>query len=253
MVIPAYNEEENIRRGTLQQVVDFLAARPYVSELLVVDDGSEDDTPRLIESMAPAVTLVRNPHGGKAAAVRTGMLTAVGRYVIFMDMDLATPVTYVDECLAHLEAGSDIVIASREAPGSKRLGDPLTRKVAARVFHFLARHLVLPGIGDSQCGFKGFRREVARDLFGSLLLFGESEGTVSGPSVTAFDVEVLVLARKRGYRIKEMPVTWRHLESRRVSVVKDSARMFVQLLRVWLNERQGEYDAAPGAEQDRRA
>ena len=245
VVIPAYNEEGNIRRGTLRQVADYLAQRPFSNELLVVDDGSEDATADLVEQLSPPVTLIRNQHQGKAASVRKGVLAAEARFVVFMDMDLATPVTYIDECLAQLQEGFDVVIASREVEGSRRQGDPMTRKLAAKTFHFLVRKLLLPDIHDSQCGFKGFRREVAQDLFKSLLVFADHQRKIAGPMVTAFDVELLLLAQKRGYRIKELAVIWHHIESRRVSVFKDSYRMSIQLLRVWFNNVRGRYDVRP--------
>lgn len=242
VVIPAYNEEANIRRGTLRQVVDYLADQPYSSELLVVDDGSEDETASLVRELHPSVTLIRSQHQGKAASVRKGVLAARGSYVIFMDMDLATPVSYVDDCLAQLEAGFDVVIASREVKGARRLGDPVTRKLAAKAFNFLVRKLLLPDTRDSQCGFKGFRRQVAQDLFRSLVVFADTARRVAGPMVTAFDVELLLLAKKRGHRIKEIPVTWQHLRSGSVNLFKDAYRMLDELLRVYVNNLRGKYD-----------
>jgi glycosyltransferase involved in cell wall biosynthesis len=244
LVIPAYNEAPNLRRGVLQQVADYLAGQPYPHEVLVVDDGSADETPSLVEAFAqeyPTFTLLREPHRGKATAVRAGVLAARGRYVLFADLDLSTPLTYTEPFLQLLDGGWDIVIASREAKGGVRLGAPVQRRVMGKAFGLLVRLLLLPGIHDSQCGFKAFRREVALDLFRSLRVFQAKAGEVSGPRVTAFDVELLLLARKKGYTIREVPVLWRHMETRRVNPLLDSSRMLREVLTIWWNDRRGLY------------
>lgn len=243
VVIPAYNEADSIRQGVLQEVVDFLASKDYTSELLVVDDGSEDETASLIEQGPTTITLIRNRHQGKAASVRKGVLAARGRYVIFMDMDLSTPIRYVDAALAALDRGADVVIASRHVKGGQRLGDPWPRRLAAKAFALLVRILLLPDVHDSQCGFKGFRRPVAQELFNGMQVFAQEE-EVAGPRVTAFDVELLLLAKRRGYRIQEMPVTWRHVTSKRVRLLPESLRMLGELLQVWWKARRGKYNSA---------
>ena len=201
LVIPAYNEASNLRRGILEQVAEYLAGLPDPYEVLVVDDGSQDETASLVEAFArehPAFALLREPHRGKAMAVRAGVLAARGRYVLFADLDLSTPLSYVQPFLELLDGGWDIVIASREAKGGARLGVPFQRRAMGKVFSLLVRLLLLPGIHDSQCGFKAFRREVAHDLFQSLRVFQAEAGQISGPRVTAFDVELLLVARKKG-------------------------------------------------------
>lgn len=246
VVVPAYNEEENLRGGALQQVVDYLSGQPYASELIIVDDGSEDATAALVEGAArrsPLVSLLRSEHGGKARAVTAGVLAARGEYVLFTDMDQSTPIRFVEEALRELQAGSDVVIGSRFMEGSARLDEPLLRSVLGRGFSLLVRALLLPDIRDSQCGFKGFRGKAARELFRGMTVFGGAGQTVKGPMVTAFDVELLVMAKKRGYRIKEIPVTWRHVETERVSPLGDAYRMFRQVVQVWLNRLRGRYDA----------
>lgn len=244
LVIPAYNEALNLRRGILQQVANYLASRSYACEALVVDDGSTDETASLAEAFAqehPCFSLLRERHRGKAMAVRAGVLAARGRYVLFADLDLSTPLSYIHPFVELLDGGWDIVIASREAKGGARLGAPVQRRAMGRVFSLLVRLLLLPGIYDSQCGFKGFRREVAHDLFRSLRLFRGEASEVSGPRVTAFDVELLLLARKKGYTIREVPVLWRHVETKRVNPVLDSYRMLREVLIVWWNDRRGLY------------
>lgn len=246
IVIPAYNEEENIRRGSIGEVAEHLAGRDYRCEVLVVDDGSTDATPSLVEEASgrwPFVALLRAQHGGKARAVAAGVEAAAGRFVLFTDMDQSTPIQHVDEALAALSAGSEVVIASRWLKGSARLGEPLSRRLGGRAFAALVRLLLLPGVSDSQCGFKGFRREIARELFDGLLVFKGGPEGAKGPMVTAFDVELLVLARQRGYRITEIPVTWKHVETTRVSPLRDGVRMLGEVLSIWLNKRRGRYAA----------
>ena len=153
LVIPAYNEASNLRRGILEQVAEYLAGQPDPYEVLVVDDGSQDETASLVEAFArehPAFALLREPHRGKAMAVRAGVLAARGRYVLFADLDLSTPLSYVQPFLELLDGGWDIVIASREAKGGARMGIPFQRRAMGKVFSLLVRLLLLPGIHDSQ-------------------------------------------------------------------------------------------------------
>ncbi len=244
LVIPAYNEADNIQAGALSQVGSYLAEQDYESELIVVDDGSEDSTPALVEKVAaeyPFLSLIRNEHRGKTQAVRAGVMAARGRYVVFADMDLSTPIHYVGQCLEELQGGHDVVVGSREIEGSARLGEPLSRLILGKLFGLLVRALLLPDIRDSQCGFKGFRREVGHELFRSFLVFGGEGQATKGPMVTAFDVELLLLARKRNYSIKEIPVTWRHVKTSRVNPLRDSLRMFRQLLQVCISNLKGKY------------
>jgi len=247
LVIPAYNEASNLQRGILEQVADYLAGQPEPHEVLVVDDGSQDETAPLVEAFArdhPAFTLLRERHRGKAMAVRAGVMAARGRYVLFADLDLSTPLTYIPPFLELLDGGWDIVIASREAKGGARLGVPPHRRAMGKVFSLLVRLLILPGIRDSQCGFKAFRREVAHDLFRSVRVFQGEAGQVSGPRVTAFDVELLLVARKKGYTVREVPVLWHHVETNRVNPVLDSYRMLREVLTIWWNDRRGRYGRA---------
>ncbi len=249
VVIPAYNEEDNIRSGALQEVAEYLADQEYASELIVVDDGSEDATAALVAEAAGRwefVSSLAGEHGGKAHAVTLGVLAAKGKYVIFTDMDQSTPIRFVKDALAELETGSDVVIGSRLLKGAHRLDEPLVRSVLGRVFVMLVRALLLPEIRDSQCGFKGFRGDAARELFGNMMVFRTGSQGVVGPAVTAFDVELLVMARKRGFSIKEIPVTWRHVATRRVSIVRDAYRMSKEVALVWLNRLRGQYDVARG-------
>ncbi len=249
VVVPAYNEEDNIRGGTLQEVADYLSGQGYASELIIVDDGSEDATAALVEEAArrwPFVSLRRSEHGGKAHAVTVGVAAATGTYVFFSDMDQSTHIRFVEEGLRELEAGSDVVIGSRWIKGASRRGEPPLRRIAGRAFALMVRVLLLPEIRDSQCGFKGFRRDVARELFSNLMVFRAGSLRATGPTVTAFDVELLVMAKKRGYRIKEIPIAWRHVATGRVRLLRDAYHMSSQVAQVWLNKLRGRYDVESG-------
>lgn len=245
VVIPAFNEAERLP-AALDAVVAYLSTRPYCWEVVIADDGSDDATPEIAAEWAatrPAIRLLRLEHRGKAAAVHAGVRAARGSVVIFTDADLSTPIEYVDEVLTRLRDGWDVVIGSREGAGARRLGEPAYRHVMGRLYNYAVQALVLPGIRDTQCGFKGFRAEVARDIFGSSRLYHNGTPPVEGPLVTGFDVELLFLARKRGYRLYELPVTWRHQPGSKVRPGTDAVRMLRDALRVRLNDLRGCYDA----------
>ena len=243
VVIPAYNEETRLA-GTLERVVAYLEDRGQPYEVLVVDDGSTDSTAEIGGRMAgcfPHLKLIRNRHRGKGYAVRTGVLAAKGDYILFSDADLATPIEEADRLLAELRAGYDVAYASREGVGAKRLGEPLYRHLMGRLFNFLVQVLALPGVQDSQCGFKAFRRAVAHDIFQRVQLYGGQSPVIEGSMVTGFDVEVLFLARRRGYRMAEVPVVWRYDRLSKVSLVRDSWQNLRDVLRVRWNALRGRY------------
>lgn len=247
LVVPAFNEEDNVRQGVLQEIADFLDGQGIHSEVIVVDDGSDDDTPHLVESFTehhPNFRLLRAEHLGKAHSVRSGMLAARGRCHLFMDMDLATSLTHIPQFLEAVQEGTDVVIGSRAAKGAVRIGAPWTRYLMGKTFNYLVQALLLPGISDTQCGFKAFRKEVAQDLFNNLVVFQDSAKPTQGPRVTAFDVELLVVARRRGYKIKEIPVRWQYFKTNRVSLVREPYRMFSEVIRVWLNKHRGMYSSS---------
>jgi dolichyl-phosphate beta-glucosyltransferase len=244
VVIPAYNEERRLPQ-TLQSVVDFLAGQSYASEVIVVDDGSGDETAQVVESFRashPGVTLIRNDHRGKGYAVRTGVLAAQGHIVLFSDADLSTPIEEIAQLLPWFEHGYGLVIGSREGSGAKRIQEPFYRHIMGRVFNFVVRVLTVRGIDDTQCGFKAFRDDVARDLFTRMKLYGESAQTVTGSMVTGFDVEVLFIGYKAGYKIKEVPVEWRYGNESKVNPLKDSFELFRDVLMVRWNDLRGMYD-----------
>jgi len=243
VVIPAYNEETNIRLGVLDKVLRYLEAQMYEWEVILVDDGSKDNTATLIADAIgknPHFRLIKNPHQGKAATIITGMAQARGSLVLFSDLDQATPLTEVEKLLPWFDRGFDVVIGSRR---SKREGAPILRQLMARGFMSLRTHVLgLKGISDTQCGFKAFRREVAQKIFHKLKLYGKQK-TVSGAMVTAgFDIEVLFLTKMLGYKIKEVPVEWHYVETRRVNPITDSWQAFMDIIRIRLNEWKGIYN-----------
>jgi dolichyl-phosphate beta-glucosyltransferase len=242
VIIPSYNEKTNLRKGVLDKVDHFLSRQDYSSEIIIVDDGSTDGSIELVEEFIKdnsRFSLIKTSHTGKAGAVTAGMLKAEGELTLFMDMDQATPIEEVRKLLPFSKEYR-IVIGSR---GSKRQGDPWTRLLMARGM-IIARSVIvgLRGIEDTQCGFKLFHKDVSDKLFSKLEKFHNGYKTISGSSVKAgFDVELLFLARKLGYRIKEVPVEWLYVESRRVNPIKDSVEAVEDLFRIKLNDISGKY------------
>jgi glycosyltransferase involved in cell wall biosynthesis len=248
LIIPCYNEAKRLP-GTLATALAYLARCDYRWELLIADDGSSDATPQIAAGAAgqPGVCHLCLPHRGKAAAVRAGVDAARGHVIVFTDADLSTPIEYVDQARRLLLADSDLVIGTREGKGARRVDEPFYRHLMGRLFNYLVQGLLVRGVRDTQCGFKGFRADVARDLFGRSRLY-LGEGEVRGPLVTGFDVELLFLARKFGYRLYQLPVTWHHVEGSKVRPGLDSLLMLRDILRVRLNDLRGRYDAQPQRE-----
>jgi hypothetical protein len=244
LVIPAYNEAARIRRS-LTTAVDYLQSQPYPTELLLVDDGSLDQTGAIAEAFAadqPGVRIVAIAHGGKAAALRAGMMAATGDLIAFSDADLATPLRYLEVFRQATLAGDDIVIGSREGQGAVRIDEPFYRHLMGRVFNQIVRRLLLPDIQDTQCGFKLFRREAAREILDRARLYRTSDAVLRGPRVTAFDVELLVVGRRLGYRIRSIPVAWTYGNQSKVNPFRDTLNNLADVMRVKWNDVRGRYD-----------
>lgn len=246
VVIPSYNEMNNLQKGVLDKVLHFLTKKfPQKDyEVLIVDDGSTDGSREFVEEFIKDNSnfqLIKNPHLGKAGAVTTGVLKAQGEIILFADMDQATPIEELNKLLPFFGEGFDIVIGSRN---TQRKGAPLSRILMARGMILLRSLIVgLKGISDTQCGFKAFKHDVAQKLFSTLKLYSQKHKEVKGSMVTAgFDVEFLFLAQKMGYKIKEVPVSWLYVESRRVSPFKDSIEGLVGLFKIKINDFKGLYD-----------
>lgn len=246
VVIPAYNEMANIEAGSLNTVADYLARQSYTYEIIVVDDGSDDQTAALAEAFARTrarqdIRVIRNPHRGKAYTVATGLQAGRGDIVLFSDMDQATPIGETAKLLPWFDQGFDVVIGSR---GTYRRNAPLWRKAMSRS-QIVLRNVILGfrDITDTQCGFKAFRGDAIGPILHHLHLYNQQNvSQVQGATVTAgFDVEMLFVAGKLGYRIKEVPVEWDYRHSRRVNLLKDSIRGLQELMRIRWADMQGAY------------
>jgi glycosyltransferase involved in cell wall biosynthesis len=240
VVIPAYNEEYNLRTGVLDSVYDYLAQQNYTWEILFVDDGSTDSTAKLAEDFAGkhnSFFVLKETHRGKAGTVTAGILKAKGEIILFTDADQATPIDQIEKILPKFAQGYSVVIGSRHG----RQGAPITRKIMAYGFSFLRFIVLRLPYKDTQCGFKAFTSNAAEKIFKHLEIFDTNNKNV-GASVTAgFDLEILYVARKLGYKIAEVPVDWHHKEGTKVNPIKDSIEGFKGLLMVRLNSLQGRY------------
>lgn len=236
LVIPAYNEGERLP-NTLPAVAEFLESQPYLSEVILVNNNSSDNTREVAEEFAgsrPYFHVLDELKQGKGAAVRTGMEAAKGEYIFMADADFSMPVEEINKFLPPRLGTYDVAIGSREAPGAVRYNEPEYRHFMGRVFNLYVKVLAIPGFEDTQCGFKCFRREIARDIL--------PYQTIDG---WAFDVELLFIALRRGYHIEEVPVQWYFGENSRVSPVRDTINMIREVLRIRYNGFTGRYDRRP--------
>ncbi len=236
IVIPAYNEEVRLPES-LRAITEFVARKDYPVEVLIVDNNSTDRTAAIIAEFAAEFPYIRGLSErtqGKGAAVRTGMLAARGAYRFICDADLSMPIEEVDKFLPPQLDDFDIAIASREIAGAVRYDEPWYRHLMGRVFNLIVRLFAVPGLQDTQCGFKMFRAEVAEDLFPLQTMNGWS-----------FDVEILYAARQRGWRIVEVPIHWYYKANTRISPLRDSLDMFVEVLKIRRNGRRGLYARKP--------
>jgi dolichyl-phosphate beta-glucosyltransferase len=243
IVIPAYNEEKNLKKGVLDLVNNYLKKQKYSWEVLIVDDGSKDNTIKIVSDFVKKnknFKLFKEPHRGKGGTVIAGMLKASGDIVVFDDMDQATPIEELEKILPKFDQGYDIAIGSR----SGRKGANVIRKIMAFGFMTLRTLILRLPFKDTQCGFKGFKKEVVSVIFKKMEIFSNIQIS-SGSAVTAgFDLELLYIARKMGYKIAEVPVEWEEKGDRGtsgVNPIKDSWDGFRDLIKVRLNAIQGKY------------
>jgi glycosyltransferase involved in cell wall biosynthesis len=233
IVFPAHNEEERLPE-TLRQVDNFVSSQPFSTEVIIVENASEDRTMQIAREFAADHSYVQVVHldlPGKGRAVQTGMLTARGAYRFICDVDLSMPINEITRFLPPQKQDVSIAIASREAPGAVRYNEPQYRHLVGRVFNNLVRWTVLPHLQDTQCGFKCFTAETAETLFPLQTITGWT-----------FDVEILAVANHRGYRIEEVPIQWYYQPRSKVNVWKDSLKMARDLLLIRRKLRRGDYD-----------
>jgi dolichyl-phosphate beta-glucosyltransferase len=233
VVVPAYNEERRLA-VTLEALCGFLRATDWDWEVRVVDDGSTDNTASIADAYRarePRVVVHREPHRGKGGTVKAGLLAATAEYRFICDADLSMPVDELRRFLPPQAQAFDVAIGSREGAAARRVGEPAYRHVMGRLFNWVVQRLALPGIEDSQCGFKMFTADAVASIFPKV--------TVEG---WAFDVEVLAIARAQQMRILEIPIEWHYREESRLNMARDGVSMVRELLRISSRARQGIYN-----------
>lgn len=232
IVVPAFNEEARLG-ATLAELIAYLSHQPWRWEIRVVDDGSSDATAAIaarVSEREPRVIIQREPHRGKGGAVRAGLLAAPLPYRFICDADLSMPVGELSRFLPPRLGGFDVAIGSREGHGARRVGEPLVRHLAGRVFNQAVQRLMVPGIEDTQCGFKMFTARAAEAIF-----------PLVGIDGWAFDIEALFIARSRGMRIVEVPIEWHYRRESQVNLARDGATMMRDLFEIRRRAARGGY------------
>ena len=238
IVLPAYNESERIA-ATIEKIFAFAAERGWQTEIIVVNDGSSDNTAEVVRRCAttrPGVKLLQNPgNRGKGYSVRHGMLQAQGEILLFSDADLSSPIAEAEKLFAAIDAGADVAIGSRWLKTELQLRrQPLYRQLLGRVFNLALRLILGLQFEDTQCGFKAFTRNAAHTLF-----------PLQKIERWGFDPELLYLAKRLHLRVVEVPVAWAHREGTRINPLRDGMRMFAEMLQIRWNGLRGEYRATP--------
>lgn len=243
LIVPCFNEEANIQKGVLDKIGNYTAGDDRFFEVIIVDDGSNDSSKIVIKNKYlknfPKFKLVENSHQGKAFAVLTGIKQAKGDYVIFTDIDLATPIDETDKLIAKIKSGGQIIVGSRN---NSREGAPLMRKVMAKGF-IVIRNIIIgfKGVRDTQCGFKLFERKPALKIIEKLQVFHDKRIAKDSSVSAGFDIEFLFLGQKLGYKIIEVPVIWRHVETKNVNFIRDSLEALIDIIKIKLLDLQGKY------------
>jgi dolichyl-phosphate beta-glucosyltransferase len=238
IVLPAYNESERIA-ATIEKIFAFATQRGWQAEIIVVNDGSSDDTAEVVRRSAatrPGVRLLQNPgNRGKGYSVRHGMLQAQGEILLFSDADLSSPIAEAEKLFAAIAGGADVAIGSRWLKTELQLRrQPLFRRIYGRIFNLALRLVLGLQFKDTQCGFKAFNRRAAHVLF-----------PLQKIERWGFDPELLYLAERLHLRVEEIPVAWAHREGTRLNPLRDGMRMFVEMLQIRWNGLRGEYRATP--------
>lgn len=233
LIIPAFNEEARIG-STLNRILRFLRSQPYTSEIIVVDDGSKDRTVEVVREISQGddiVQMLRRQHLGKGGATRTGMLEGRGRYLFFSDADLSVPIETLPAFLTELENDCDVTIGTRQKAGARiEVHQPFYREFMGKTYTRLSNWILSLRVSDFTCGFKGFRRAAAQDLFSRQQLRNWS-----------FDAEILYLARLKGYQVQEVPVAWRDDRGSKVRLWRDVVTSFLGVIQIRLYDFQGRY------------
>lgn len=243
IIIPAYNEVENFRRGVLDEISKFLAGVNFSYEVILVNDGSTDKTLNLLEKFVKknsGFKLVDIPHGGKLEAIEAEVKNAAGEVILISDFDQSTKISEFEKFIPHFEKGADIVIGNRVAKGAKRINDPFLRYFRSRVLNFLIRLVLFSGISDTQCGFKAFKAVIIKKLLPNLKITHQAKP--SGGFMGPWDIELLFLAKRAKLKIAQVPVTWRYFPSKRLSIFSEPARFILDILRIRLFSFLGKYD-----------
>ncbi len=244
IVVPNYNEKENLERGVLDQMYDYLSKVKYTWEVIINDDGSTDGGDKIIENFVnkhKGFRMVRGKHGGKAAGIWNGIQVAKGDVVLFTDMDQSTPLVEAEKLLPWFDQGYDVVFGSR---GHARENFNLFRQLTSWGFRTVRSLFILKNISDTQCGFKAFKTSLAKRIFPHLAVLNKSTNT-KGWTVSAFDVELLFMAQKTGADLKEVPVIWKDEDTstgKKRNFVKESVDMLKQIVQVKMNDISGKYD-----------
>ena len=235
IVIPAYNEADEDRLpNSLRHITAFVEQQDFAIEVIIVNNNSKDDTQAIIDEAAEQYDYIKpmfEATQGKGAAVRTGMMAAQYEYVFICDADLSMPIEEVLKFLPPQIDNYDVAIGSREGEGAQRIDEPEFRHVIGRVFNLIVRMFAVHGFQDTQCGFKSFRREIAHDL----LPYQTSVGWT-------FDVELLHIAQKRGYTIRDVPITWYYKDHSKIKPFSDSLKMLRDVLKIRWQSMRGKYD-----------
>ncbi len=240
VVIPVYNGENNLKSGVLDEVAKYLQKQDYSFEVLVVNDGSTDQTAEIIEQKIkkwPQFKLINNPHKGKAVTVLTGLLQSKGEVALFTDLDQSTPLREIEKFFPEFEKGYDVVIASRQG----RSGSPVVRKMASWTFSVLRNIILQLPITDTQCGFKAFTRQAVDEIFPKMLERWQNVQTIGRTVNAGFDVEFLYIAKKKHLKIAEVKVNWQHVGTEKEQLFKDAVEAVRTMFRIKFCDLRGEY------------